>query len=101
MDGKIKVAVIAIVILSVVASAIYVAPTFAYMNGNTDQTRDRNMSQIRDRDCICNLNCERDQNQTHARLHIQECVSNPTSTGPAAFQYQWQNQYRYQNMRSP
>jgi len=43
MNGKMKAALAAVLILGFVASAIYIAPTLAYMNGTTDQTRDRDM----------------------------------------------------------
>jgi len=99
MNGKVKAALIATLILGVIASAIYVAPTLAYINGTTDQTRDRDMDRIRDRDCACN--CDQAQNQTRTRLRLQECVQDQTVTEPLNWQYQYGHQYRHQNMLSP
>lgn len=101
MNGKIKAALMAALILGFVASAIYVAPTLAYMNGATDQTRDKDMDRIRDRDCICDCDCDQHQNQTRTRLYLQECAQNQTSLGPINWQYQYEHQYRHQNMLSP
>lgn len=101
MNGKMKAAVIVALVVGIVASAVYVAPTLAYMNGTTDQTRDRDMDrdQLRDRDCLCD--CDRDLNQTRTRLHLQECVQNQTNLGPVNCQYQNQYQYRHQSTLSP
>ncbi len=104
MNGKIKAAMIAVLVLGFVASAIYIAPTLAYMNGTTDQTRDRDQDQDRTRDRICTYDCvcdgSQDRNQTRTRLHLQECVQNQQFMEPAAWQYQHEHQYRYGNMGS-
>jgi len=107
MNGKTKAVVMAALILGVVASAVYVAPTLAYMNGIIDQTRDRDMDRIRDmnQDCICDCVCEQDRNQTRTRLQLNGCVQNRSSIGSINWQYQceqqYQSQYRNQNMLSP
>lgn len=103
MNWKIKSVVMAALILVAVASVIYLVPTFAYINGDADQTRDRDrdMDKIRNRDYICDLTRNRDQNQTRACLHLQGLISNSTSVECMTFQYQWQNNHRHQNMLAP
>jgi len=101
MNGKIKTVVIAALIVGFVVTAIYVAPTLAYMNGATDQTRDRDMDRVRDRDRVCDCYCDQTQNQTRTRLRLQECAQSQTSLGPISSQYQYEHQCRHQNRLSP
>jgi hypothetical protein len=109
MNGKMKTLIIAALAAGLIASAIYVVPTLAYMNGTTDQTRDQNQDQdqtgLRDRDCVCDCTCDGtpDQNQTRTRLHLQECVQNQQFMEQSGMLYQYQHQYQYRNgnMGSP
>ncbi len=103
MNGKIKAGMIVTLVLAFVASAMYVAPTLAYMSGTTNQTGDREIDRTRDRDCArdCVYDCERDQNQTQVRLQLQECATNQTNVGTINWQYQYEHQHRHQNMLSP
>jgi len=103
MNGKIKAAMIVTLVLAFIASAMYVAPTLAYMNGTTDQTGDKDLNRIRDRDCTydCVYDCKRDQNQTQIRLQLQEYATNQTNFRPINWQYQYEHQHRHQNMLSP
>jgi len=93
VNGKTKALLLAAVTIGLIASAIYIAPTLAYMNGDTDQTRDRDRDRIKDQDCL--FNCGQDRNQTRTQLRLQTCLQ---SLGPAM---QYQYQYRYQHMLSP
>ncbi len=103
MNGKIKSVVMVALILGFVASAIYVVPTLAYMNGDVDQTRDRD--QIRGKDCTCDCTCTgdqyQDQNQTQKRAHLrlQECT--PMNCEASNWQHQYQHECRHQSMLSP
>jgi len=99
MNGKLKAAMIALVALGLVASAFYVVPTLAYMNGATDQTQDRDRLRDQDRvcDCICDCDGAQDRNQTCTRLQLQEC----DQVGAGMNSSMLQHQYRYRNMLSP
>lgn len=99
MNEKIKMMVIVALILGFVASAIYVVPTLAYMNGDIDQSRDRD--QIRGKDCTCDYTCTGDQHQNQTRIHLrlQECA--PMNCEASNWQHQYQYQYQHQSMLSP
>lgn len=93
MNGKMKAVLIIAVVMGLVASAVFVVPTLAYMNGDTDQTRGRDRDQTRDRDRLCYSTCTMDQTRLQQRLR--DCTQNETAPGPAATQYQHQYQYQY------
>ena len=69
MDAKIKGALILGLVLFAVASALYIAPALAYMNGDCDQTRDPD--RLRERDCDCSCICLQEQNQTQSQIQNQ------------------------------
>jgi len=72
MNGKTKIVAAACLILVAVASAIYIAPALARMNGALDQTRDRDQDRLRDQTCSCDR--LPDQNQTRTQLRLQQCL---------------------------
>ena len=71
MDTKIKGALILGLMLFAVASALYIAPALARMNGDCDQTRDPD--RLRERDCSCI--CLQEQNQTQNQTRTRACWS--------------------------
>jgi len=90
-----KGAVIAALIAVVAASVVYAAPVLAYMNGATDQARDR----VRDQTCSCD--CLQTQNQTCTQLGQRECARNQTCEGSMdcqQYQHQYQYRFRHQNI---
>jgi hypothetical protein len=62
--------VLGLVLVATVA-ALYVLPTSAVMNGDTDQIRDKDRDRIQDKDCSCD--CLRDQIRTQTRLQTRDC----------------------------
>jgi hypothetical protein len=71
MNARIKGALILGLILVAVASALYIAPALAHMNGDCDQTREPD--RLRERDCSCI--CLQEQNQTQNQTRTRACWS--------------------------
>jgi hypothetical protein len=67
MNARIKGALILGLMLVAIASALYIVPALAHMNGDCDQTRD--LDRLRERDCSCI--CLQEQNQTQSQIQNQ------------------------------
>ena len=94
--------VIAALIVFVAASVIYAAPVLAYMNGATDQVRDRDQDRLRGETCSCD--CLQAQNQICTPLRQQERAQNQTCDGSSncqQYMYQYQYRFRHQNISPP
>jgi hypothetical protein len=71
MNAKIKGALILGLVLVAFASALYVFPALAHMNGDCDQTREP--ERLRERDCSCI--CLQEQNQIQNQTRTRTCWS--------------------------
>lgn len=76
MNRKAKAVIIVPLIMIAAVLAVYVSPTLAYLNGTTDQTRDRDRDRLKDQTCTVNIaaqtlssiNDAADQTQDRDRL---------------------------------
>jgi hypothetical protein len=71
MNTKVKGIILLALVAVAVTSALLVAPAFAIMNGDIDQTRDNDRLRNRDYSCVCQC----DQDQTRTRLQIRDRTS--------------------------
>jgi hypothetical protein len=101
MNTKIGIALVSALVLGLMASAFYVVPTLAYMNGDTDQTQDQDMNRIQDRDCLRDCYRIQDQDQTRGSLCLQECAQSQLGTESTNAQYRYEHQYQNQRQNAP
>ena len=99
LNGKTKLGLIAGLMIVAIA-VIYAVPALGYMNGTSDQTRDRDQDRLRDQTCI--NDCLHAQDQTRTQLRLQDGTQTQTCAGCIdCRQNQWQYRFRYQNMQWP